>query len=482
MGNNIKINTLYNTIKSACSILFPIITFPYISRTLMAEGVGKVNFGNSIVSYFTLIASLGVATYALKECSRNRDSRENLSKVASEIFSINLFSTVIAYIALFITLTYADKLENYRTLIIIQSSVILFTTLGTDWINSAMEDFKFISLRTVFFQVLSVVLMFIFINDPDDYIKYAIISVVASSGANILNIIYRRKYCKIRFTIKMNIKKHLPPIVLFFSMILAQQIYVNSDTTILGIFKGDYEVGLYSTSVKIYTIVNTIIASVSTVVWPQIAEAYKNNRQDDVNRLAKYSLGFILTFGLPAIVGINVITKEIILIISGKEYIAASTSLHILTIALFFSFLGGWASSTNFLPNGKEKICLFASSCAALINITMNLILIPKWGLNAAAFTTCLSEFVSICVLIVKYDRKQKIEGLSEMLKGPLIGCGFIVLASYCIRLITSNYILISICTISVSVVGYVIILLLVKNSFFMGYVKPIVNKLKRRT
>lgn len=479
-NNSVKKNTVLNVIKAICSIIFPLITFPYISRTLLTENVGKINFGNSIVNYFALAASLGITTYALKECSRNRNNREDLSKVSSEIFSINICSTVISYFALAVTLIFGRSLSNYRVLIIIQSSAILFTTLGADWINSAMEDFQYITIRSVGVQILSIILMFIFIHRPADYVKYALITVLSSSGGNILNIFYRKKYCDTRFTFHMNLRKHLPPIVLFFSMILAQQIYVNSDITILGLVKGDFEVGLYSTSVKIYNIVNSIIASVSTVVWPQIAEAYKKHSQQDVNRLAKYSLNFILVFGLPCIVGINMVARELILMIAGEEYVGATMSLQILTIALFFSFIGGWLGSTNYLPNGRESICLFSSTCAAITNLVLNLITIPLWGLNAAAMTTVIAEGLSLIILFVKYDKNMKISGLFGMLKGPILGCFLIIIASLVVRFFIMNSMLICLLTVVISVVCYFGILLLTKDEFFLGYVEPIIRKFKR--
>ena len=479
-NNSVKKNTVLNVIKAICSIIFPLITFPYISRTLLTENVGKINFGNSIVNYFALAASLGITTYALKECSRNRNNREDLSKVSSEIFSINICSTVISYFALAVTLIFGRSLSNYRVLIIIQSSAILFTTLGADWINSAMEDFQYITIRSVGVQILSIILMFIFIHRPADYVKYALITVLSSSGGNILNIFYRKKYCDTRFTFHMNLRKHLPPIVLFFSMILAQQIYVNSDITILGLVKGDFEVGLYSTSVKIYNIVNSIIASVSTVVWPQIAEAYKKHSQQDVNRLAKYSLNFILVFGLPCIVGINMVARELILMIAGEEYVGATMSLQILTIALFFSFIGGWLGSTNYLPNGRESICLFSSTCAAITNLVLNLITIPLWGLNAAAMTTVIAEGLSLIILFVKYDKNMKISGLFGMLKGPILGCFLIIIASLVVRFFIMNSMLICLLSVVISVVCYFGILLLTKDEFFLGYVEPIIRKFKR--
>ena len=160
---SIKKNSIYSMLKTGSAILFPLITFPYISRVLLTDSVGKINFGLSIVSYFSLIASLGINTYAIRECSAARENKEKLSNIASQIFSINIVTTVMAYIALAITLLCYPRLENYRVLIVVQSLTIGATTLGADWLNSAMEDFKYITLRTVTFQFLSLVLMFILV-------------------------------------------------------------------------------------------------------------------------------------------------------------------------------------------------------------------------------------------------------------------------------------------------------------------------------
>ena len=139
--STVQKNTLFNVVKTLSSILYPLITFPYVSRILMPENVGKVNFGNSIVSYFSLIATLGISTYATRECSKAKKDKILLQQTASEIFSINLISTLIAYVGLIILLVVAKPLSNYRILICIQSTTIIFTTLGADWLNMAMEDY-----------------------------------------------------------------------------------------------------------------------------------------------------------------------------------------------------------------------------------------------------------------------------------------------------------------------------------------------------
>ena len=290
---SIKKNTFFNIIKTVSAIIFPLITFPYISRVLQPENVGKINFGNSIVSYISLIATLGITTYAIRECAKYKEDKDKLGKVSSQIFSINLVTTGIAYLILIVLLILYGKLRDYRLLIAIQSLKVFFTTIGADWLNTAMEDFKYITLRTLSIQILSLILMFVFIKSPDDYMKYAIITVLSASGANILNIFYRKRFCNTRFTLCMDIKKHLPAILSLFAMMLAQEIFTMCDTTIIGLTLGDYEVGLYSTALKVFNIINQVTCSIFFVVLPQLSVAYSRNKTEDYVRIFALFSGYV---------------------------------------------------------------------------------------------------------------------------------------------------------------------------------------------
>ena len=148
-GKSVKINIILNALKTMASIIFPLITFPYVSRILQAENIGKVQFAASIISYFSLLASLGISMYAIREGSAIRDDKEKLEKFCSQIFSFNVLSTIVAYIGIIILLIFMKREAEYKYLIIIQSMTIVFTTLGVDWINSIFEDFKYITIRSI---------------------------------------------------------------------------------------------------------------------------------------------------------------------------------------------------------------------------------------------------------------------------------------------------------------------------------------------
>ena len=478
---SIKKNTVFSVLKTGSSILFPLITFPYISRTLLAENVGKVNFGLSIVSYFSMFASLGISTYAIRECSAVKDNKERLSNISSQIFSINIITTVLAYLALFITILCWRKLDDYRFLITVQSLTILASTLGADWLNSAMEDFKYITLRTVFFQAFSLVLMFVFVHQPDDYIKYAFISLLSSAGASIFNIWYRRRYCKVYFILKIEWKRHMIPIFYLFVMVLAQTIFNSVDVTMLGSIHGDYEVGIYSTAHKIFNIINQVVGSVLWVIMPRMSFYFSEKNYFEVNKLLRKVFGFNLIFGFPCAVGCFTLAKDIILAVAGDSYFDAVPILRILMIGLALSLIGGnFLGNAILLPSKKERYYMIVCCITAFFNIIGNYIFIPDYGAKAAAWTTTASSFLILVLLLFKVDKQIHIDNVIKLIVSPVCGCVTIILICVLCRLITHMWLRLTL-SILFSSLAYACVQVVFKNelvtSILVLFQKKLVTK-----
>ncbi len=477
----ISTNATYNIIKNMSAILFPLITIPYSTRILGPENIGRINFGNSIVSYFSLIASLGITTHAVRECGMVKNDRILLSKVSSQVFSINVISTLFAYICITFALLVIPSLQAYRYLIFIQSLTIIFTTLGTEWINTAVGDFKFITKRTIMFQVISLLLMILFVREQSDYIKYVYICLFATCGSSIVNIIYRKRYCDIKFTGQMMISYHLKPILILFSMLLAQTIFVSTDITILGIMRNDVEVGLYSVSTKIYNLVNILVSSVASVVLPDLARLFSQKDYLNINEILKHSMNIILVIGLPAIVGINILAEEIILTLSGQDYIGAITSLRILTISLLFSFVGGFVGNIILLPSKNDKIMLLSNIVGAVINLLLNILLIPKFGLNAAAATTAIANGISFAICLPFVDKNIVIKLKLRMIRGPIISVISMGIILIFIKMLPIQLYLKTFISILGGAMIYFAILLLVKDEFATKYKNQLFRKIKHK-
>lgn len=187
--HSVQFNFIMNAILTVSSFIFPLITFPYISRTLLVDGIGKVNFATSVISYFTMFASLGIPTYGIRACARVRDDREKLTKTAQELIIINLITSAITYAVFFILLFTVDRFYQDKTLLTVTSVSIILNTLGVTWLYSALEQYSYITVRNIACKLVSVILMFIFVHNTSDYVIYGVIAVLASGGSNLLNFI-----------------------------------------------------------------------------------------------------------------------------------------------------------------------------------------------------------------------------------------------------------------------------------------------------
>ena len=186
---SLKFNSIVNITKTVLGIIFPLITFPYASRILGATGIGRVDYANSIANYFILFASLGISTYAIREGAKVRDDKEKLNQLATEVFVINSISTVVAYIGLIICSS-LPVFRNYQNLILLNGTIMIFELIGVNWLFNIFEDYVYITVRTFAFQIISLIILFLFVKTKNDYFIYAGLIVFSNAGANVFNIFY----------------------------------------------------------------------------------------------------------------------------------------------------------------------------------------------------------------------------------------------------------------------------------------------------
>ena len=467
---SIGFNAILNGLRSVLNIIFPIITFPYVSRILLVKGIGVYNFSNSIVSYFSLIAALGISTYAIREGAKLRENKRKITQFASQVFTINMWSTFLAYLLLFVCLMLFSKLHSYAFCILIFSLQIFFTTIGTEWIYQIYEDYSYITIRSIIFQIISLILLFIFVRGPQDYLKYAAITVFSTVGSNILNFIHARRYCHIHLVWHFNWRIHLVPIIILFFANIANMIYVNSDITLLGLMKDNYVVGIYSVSSKVYQIVKTLISAVLIVTVPRLALLFGKHRMGEYKGILIKLSNILILLVLPASTGLFMLAREVVLIISGSKYLRSVNSLQILCFAYIFSILAWILSDCVLIPARREKYVLRSMSTSAILNIIINLILIPSWNENAAAFSTVLAE---MCMFIINYHYAKDIvrdvfmsSTLLHTFISSIIGCVGIILVCVLCDFSFQSLIIKTIFSVILSIIMYGGVLLLLKNKF----------------
>ena len=478
-NKSIKVNAILNGIRQCCTILFPMITIPYISRILGAENYGKINFGSSIASYFVLIGAFGVNAYAIREGSKIRNDAKKYREFASQILSINMLTTIVSYVSLFFLLLFWDEVKTYRLLICIQTLPIIFTTIGVDWNNNIFEDFAYTTIRYIIVQIVSIILMFIFVRTSDDYIVYAFITAFANIGGSVVNFFYIRKnYVKTHFTFDMHLKKHFMPMLYLFSNMIASTIYANSDITILTLFKGDSVTGVYSISVKIYTIIKQFINAIVGVALPRFSYYIGQNQKDEYNALLTKLFHGLLLLILPSMIGLIMIGEQMIVLIAGTEFQSGYISLCFLSIAIIFAVLSCFYVYGILIPYGCEKKCLISTAVAAVTNVVLNFFFIPFFSLNGAAITTMISEAM-VFVLSVYYSRGlYKMDITLKKLFPCILGCVGISIVCLIVKFLNLSVLKTLIFAISGSGIVYGMTLLLLKDelaeSVWVDFLKKI--------
>lgn len=467
---SIKTNMIMSIINTSANFIFPLITYSYVTRILSTEGIGKVAFVQSVLTYFSYIASLGISSYGIRECAKVRDRQDALSKLVHELILINLISTFVAYFLLFFSVLLVPKFQNYKLLFLVMGSSIILQTMGVEWLYNALEQYTYITIRSLFFKTVSVFLTFLLIKNVNDYVIYGGITIFTQGASNILNFLNAKKYINTKKYSNYEIKKHINPILIFFTSAIIITVYSQFDTLMLGFIKGDSEVGIYNAALKIKSLIISISYGITSVLIPRMT-VYYNNERNKYNNLLKKSLEISLVFVVPFVVYIFINTSDVLLFLCGHEFLSAFQTLRILIICVLPLVLTNLFGNQVLIPKGNEKRYTTSVIIGLFINLVLNFLLIPQYGSAGAAFATLMTEVSN--TIIMSSDCKSEITYLIKNIKVykyiisillslfvELICVYFIGLLSIFMRLVISSIVFFG---------TYYISLLILKNDILLS-------------
>lgn len=401
--HSVKYNFFMNSILTVASMLFPLITFPYISRILLVEGSGKVAFAISVVSYFTMFATLGIPTYGIRACARVRDDKEKLSKTVQELLIISGTTTTITYIVFFVTLIFVPQFAQYKDILLVTGISIGLNTIGVQWFYNALEQYSYITTCAIAFKLIGIILMVTFVREPKDYLIYGGIYVIGSFGSYVLNFIRLKRFVTFRKTGSYNFHKHLKAIAVFFAMSAGASIYLNLDIVMLGLIKGDVDVGYYNAGIKVKSILVTSVTSLGTVLLPRLSYYVEKQDKQAFQKMISKAFNFVFVVASSVTVYFVLYAKESILFLAGKAFLPAVMPMVILMPTVLLIGCSNITGIQVLTPLGQEKKVLYSIVAGAILDFTLNLVLIPHIGAVGAAISTTLAESLVLlvqCVLL----------------------------------------------------------------------------------
>ncbi len=395
---SLKRNIVMNALLALSSVLFPVITFPYVSRVLLPEGVGRVSFVTSVISYFLMLAQLGIPTYGIRACAKVRDDRNALTKTAQEILLIQIGMSIVSYLLLAAALGTVPRLQRERTLVLVVSASIFFQSIGMEWLYKALEQYTYITLRSLGCKLIACLALFALVRQESDVIVYGGISIFASSASNAMNFFHARRLIFQKPSGPYCIRRHLRAVLVFFAMSCATTVYTHLDVAMLGFLKTDLDVGYYHAAVKIKTLLVSLVTSAGAVLLPRASYYMEQGMQEAFERMTKKAIHVVVLVSAPLALYFMIFAEESIYFLSGYAYQGAIFPMQILMPTLLLIGLTNVMGIQILVPLGREKIVLYSEIAGAIVDFLCNMLFIPRMGSAGAAIGTLLAEAVVFAV------------------------------------------------------------------------------------
>jgi O-antigen/teichoic acid export membrane protein len=397
-------NYFYNLLLTVTNLLFPLLSFPYVSRILGPEGIGKVQFVFSFAQYFALIASIGIPVYGMKEIAKYKNDKKGRSQVFSELLIIYLLSTVCLFLVYLSVIFVFPYFSADRGMYLGASLLVLLGFSYIDWVYTGLEEFKSIALRSVLFKIIGLLLLYFFVKNKSDTQNYLFIMIFSFLGNNILSFFFLKGKVSIMLS-KLQLKRHLVPLFYILGTSLAASMYTDMDTVLLGFLSDSRAVGLYTAAVKLSKITLPFVTSMGVVLVPKISMYYAEKNMDEVQHTLNKAFRFLIFFAVPITFGLALLAPEFISLFSGEEFLPATNSMRLLSLLPLIIGLGHFFLYLVLIPAGKNREMFFCVLGGLTISLLLNIILIPLFKAEGSSIANIVSE-ISVTLLYVYFIGK----------------------------------------------------------------------------
>lgn len=448
-------NFLYNVIYQIFSLLMPLITAPYIARVLGVENIGIYSYTYSIVSYFMLAALLGINNYGSREIAKVAQSgdKEKLSKLFCEIYYMQLILGVSMLVLYFIALPFFGG--QYKTIFVLQSIFIVSAVFDINWFYFGLENFKLTVSRNIIIKALSLILIFVFVRSEADLSKYVLILSLSTLISQLYLWLYIKKYiCFIKRSLG-EIFSHFKQCLILFVPVVAYSIYRIMDKTMLGAISGTIPLGYYQNAESIINIPVALVAALGTVMLPNMSKKMKTR---EFNKKLFGSFELIFLFVLPVIVSLINVGPDLAVVFYGGDFAESGYIIRVLAVTILFAGVANVVRTNYLIPRRKDKVYVTSTILGAVVNLILNFIFIPQFGVYGACIGTIAAELsVMLYQIIMTKDviryKKVLIVFMKYLLKAVPI---FVV--QVVVNLIVGDTLLRLFCNIVITIILFAVI------------------------
>ncbi|VEB26991.1 flippase Wzx [Actinobacillus lignieresii] len=400
MNKNLVNNSIMSFLLTISNFIFPLITFTYAARILQPDNMGKFAFSLSVVDYLSLFATFGVVGYGVRACAEVRNNKEELTKTVQEILFINIFLAIIAYLVIFLLISYQHAFREDTLLFLIMSSCIIFNVIGIEWLYKSLDEYRYITVRSILLKIISLIMILCFVKEKDDYPLFALFFVLPICLSSLLNIINSRKILLFKL-FKLDLLKHIKPMFILFLVTLSYTLYANVNDVLLATVTNTEQVGYYSVAFKIKGALLAFITSASMVFLPRLTEYIKNNQDAEFVSLLRKSFDLIFFLAVPITLFFFLYARETMFLLFGEKYNASILLLKVMVWSVFFGSLNSILSVQILLPLKKDKQYLFSILSGGCISLLINFVFLEELQSLSASIAVLAAEVTILIIQII---------------------------------------------------------------------------------
>lgn len=423
--SSIKINFISNAWYQLTNILVPLITLPYLSRALHAEGLGAYSFAYSVAYYFYMFIKLGLQNYGNRTIAYVRDDKATLSRILFEIyFTQFILGLVMSIIYLLYCVTFAPN----KLLAFIFVLHVIAGGIDLTWVMYGLEEFKVTSLRDIITKIMTTILIFSFVKDEEDVWKYALIYCMGFCVNQLIVIPVVSKHIHFVLPSSKGVLSHIIPNLILFLPTIAVSVYKSMDKIMIGVLSTEAELGYYHSCENIIRVPLALITALGTVMLPRMSNMIsKGNDNSGVEALFNKSIMFAMFISSSICMGMMTVSKEFVPLYYGKGFEKCIYLFHIILPSCLFLAFANVIRTQYLLPRKKDKQYIISLFTGAGVNLVLNLLLIPRLASIGAAIGTLAAEMV-VCVVQAAFVFKEANIGKNIIDSFPFVAAGVVML------------------------------------------------------
>ena len=402
---SLKKNFIYSSILTVSKYLFPLIVYPYVSRTLGLSNIGIVNFIDNLINYFMFISMMGISTVGVREIAAVREHKEQLSKTFASLLTLTIITTVVAIVVLWIAMYTVPKLMPYQDLLYVGIVKLAFNLFLMEWFFMGVEDFRYITNRSLFVKCLFVVCVFLFVREASDYKLFYVISVSTVVANALFNIVYIRKFIRWDFR-HIDLKPYYRAFLIFGVYVLLSNIYISLNPVWLGFVKDTDEVGYFTTAYRLHNLLMAVLLSFTNILYPRVSNLLAEGKKEEFWEKITTAFDAIFLFAFPTIMFMLVAGPDLLHIVVGDGFEGSYLPLRIITPLVLIIGIEQILVVQILMAMHCDNTVLKNSLIGAIVSLALNVVLTPQMGANGSAIVWVFSECAIMVLSFVAIYRK----------------------------------------------------------------------------